>query len=111
MRQGTWARWLNLLLGAWLIASTFAWRHDGPEGFDTLMIGIVVASCAPLALWAPWFRFASTLAGVWLLVMALHLTHVVPATLLHDAILSAAVIAVSLVPSPPRFTRAGRALA
>jgi hypothetical protein len=92
---------VNALLGAWLIASVFLWRHWGPEGFNTLVTGLLVITVAPLAVWAPRLRFGGAFLGAWLLATTLVFVHARPFTLFHDLACSIAIIALAAVPSRP----------
>jgi hypothetical protein len=91
----------NALLGAWLVASVFLWRHWGPEGFNTLVTGLLVITVAPIAVWAPRLRFGSAFLGGWLFVTTLVLVHARRLTFFHDLALAIAILALALVPSRP----------
>jgi hypothetical protein len=84
------ARVLSTLLGAWLIVSVLAWPHDGPEGFNTLITGLLVLTVAPIAVWVPGARFAGAFLGAWLLLTTLVFDHASRFTFFHD--LAAAVL-------------------
>ncbi len=100
-RAGVAPRIVNTVLGAWLIASIFVWPHYGPEGFDTLITGLLVVTAAPLAVWAPRLRFGPAFFAVWLVVMTLVLVHERRFTFFHDLAVAIAIILVSAVPSRP----------
>ncbi len=100
-RAGLAPRIVNLLLGAWLFASVLLWRHWGPEGFDTLITGLLVITVAPLAVWAPRLRFGGAFLGVWLAFMTLVLVHARRFTFFHDLAVAIAIVLIALVPSRP----------
>jgi hypothetical protein len=100
-RAGLAPRVVNALFGAWLVASVFLWRHWGPEGFNTLITGLLVITVAPLALWAPRLRFGSAFLGAWLFVTTLVFVHARRFTWVHDLAFSIAIIALAAVPSRP----------
>lgn len=93
-----WPRIVNTVLGLWLFASAFLWPHNGNVRFDTWGVGLLVASTALSAVWAPAMRFASTFLGAWLGFMGLVLEYQSPITRLHDLALAGLVFVVSLVP-------------
>ncbi len=92
---------MNTVLGAWLVASVLLWHHRGPEGFNTLITGLLVIAVAPLAVWAPRIRFAASFLGVWLAATTLVFVHAHRFTFFHDLAVSIAIVAISLVPSRP----------
>jgi hypothetical protein len=98
-----WPRLLSLALGLWLVAESLVAPGDPTAGFDRLVVGLGVVACAGMALWAPWFRFGSTALGLWLLFAELLFEH--GSRTLHGLTLAAgaAIVVLSLVPSPPRL--------
>lgn len=104
MLRARWPRLVGLAIGLWLVVSTLAFPTESSPGFNRLMIGIFVACCAVLAMWAPWFRFVNLGLGLWLLLFATELGHA--STFLTLTTLAAAgiLIVVSALPTPPRLT-------
>ena len=43
------ARYVNLVLGAWTLVSTFLWRHSEPQFLVTIAVGAILAILAPFA--------------------------------------------------------------
>jgi hypothetical protein len=111
VRDGLAARVANAALGAWLVLSVLAWPHDGPEGFNALMTGLLLLTAAVIAVWVPRLRLGGAFLGAWLLVTTFVLVHAVRLTFFHDLAASILMIALALVPSRPWEYRAGRARA
>jgi len=98
---GIWARYLNVLLGAWLVISDFVWRHGEAANTNTWITGILVVAFALWALWVPNMRWWNALLGAWAVVAAFVLPHVSGATLWNNIIIGVLILVVSLVPSAP----------
>lgn len=109
--RGSWPRWLNLVVGLWLVASVFLWRHESDTGYDTVIAGGMIAASAVLALWNPPFRWAAFAAGVWVLGSAVTFRHAIGLSVVHDALLGVAAIVLSALPSRPRLWRPRRQVA
>jgi hypothetical protein len=65
------ARVANLLMGLWLIASSFVWSHFAGSRLNTWLVGGVVASVALLALRKPALHRVNALFGAWLALSTL----------------------------------------
>ena len=65
------ARVANLLMGLWLIASTFIWSHFEGSRLNTWLVGAVAASFALLTLRKPALHWVNALVGAWLLISTL----------------------------------------
>ncbi len=100
-RAGIAPRVVNVILGAWLFASVLLWRHWGPEGFDTLITGLLVITVAACAVWTPRLRFGGTFLAAWLLFMTLVLVHARRLTFFHDLAVALAIVVLSAAPSRP----------
>ncbi len=100
-RGGSAPRVLNAVLGAWLVASVLIWPHYGPEGFNTLITGLLVLAVAPIAAFAPRLRFGSAFLGAWLFVTTFVFPHALLFTFFHDLVASVVLIALAAVPSRP----------
>jgi hypothetical protein len=96
-RSPVWIRALNVLLGAWLLASVFVWHHQDNVGFNDLMCGLLMAASALVAIWAPPFRWFSAGMAVWVGFSALIFEYQAPLTRLHDLALAGAVFVIALV--------------
>jgi hypothetical protein len=97
------ARFAILLLGVWLVASTFVLAPPGPVGFNMLVTGFLIVMCAGCALWAPGFRFGTAGLAVWLLATELLAFDDPTATRIINVAVGLALLAFSLVPSPPKL--------
>ena len=99
-----WPADLSVLLGLWLVLSVLAVPNaESSAGFNRLMIGTFVAANAVIAMWASWFRFMNTVLGVWLLFSALMFEHASAFRLLSTLAVAAAIVVLSLVPTPSRL--------
>jgi hypothetical protein len=109
MLRSRWSLWLSLAIGLWLVLSTVAFQAESSAGFNRLMVGLLVASCAVMAAWAPWFQFVNTGLGVWLLATTLAFDHRSPFLFWSTLAAAAALVALSLVPTPARLVDPRRA--
>ncbi len=100
-RAGVAPRVVNALLGAWLVASVLIWPHYGPEGFNTLITGLLVLTVAPIAAFAPRLRFGTAFLGVWLLLTTFVFVHALSITFFHDLVAAVVLLAIAAVPSRP----------
>jgi len=99
-------RYLNVLLGIWLLISSFVWRHDGAQFTNTWIMGIVTIVVALVAVGAPAFRYVNTAAGLWVLISAFALPTMSLATRWNNAIVGIVICLLSLVgPEVPTTTR------
>jgi len=94
-------RALNVLLGVWLFASAFLWRHPDNVGYNDWVCGLLVAAAALSAVWAPGYRFVSAGIAVWLSFSTLLFGYQSFVARLHDLALAGAIFVVSLVHRPP----------
>ena len=101
MHAGLAARVASTLLGAWLVVSVLAWSHHGPEGFNTLVTGLLVLTVAPIAVWVPGARFAGAFLGAWLLLTTLVFDHASRFTLLHDLVAAILLLVLAAVRGRP----------
>lgn len=99
--SGLWARYLNVLLGAWLIISDFVWRHGEAANTNTWISGVLVIAFALWSFWWPTMRFWNTLMGAWVIFAGIVLQHASSGTQWNNIIIGALILLVSLVPSPP----------
>jgi len=99
LQNGTWARWLNILIGVWLFISAFAWQHSMASRTNSWICGILVVVFAAMALAYPAVRYLNTILGIWLIVAGCALHHVASGTQWNNIIIGAVVLLVSLVPS------------
>jgi hypothetical protein len=109
MLRSRWPLWLSLAIGLWLVLSTVAFQAESSAGFNRLMVGMMVASCAVMAAFAPWFRYVNTGLGVWLLGTTMAFDHRSPFLFLSTLAVAAALVVLSLVPTPARLVDPRRA--
>jgi hypothetical protein len=110
-RGGVAPRIASTALGAWLVASVLVWPHYGPEGFNTLVTGLLALTVASIAVWAPRMRYGNLFLGAWLFLTTFLLVHAVRLTFFHDLLASVALLALAAVPSRPWQYRDERARA
>ncbi len=100
---GSGARIANVVLGVWLIASIFLWRHDSNEGFDALTVGLLVVNFALASWWTPHLRFINLVFAAYLLVDATCFRHALAVTQANHLLVGGAIAILTLVPSAPRW--------
>jgi hypothetical protein len=104
---GIWARYLNVLLGAWLFLSDFAWRHGQAASTNTWICGLLVIAFALWAFRMPTMRWWNTALGAWIVIAGFALPHQSAGTQWNNIIVGALVLLISLVPSQPLPDRRG----
>jgi hypothetical protein len=82
------ARYLNLVLGAWLLVSAFVWPHSEPQFLITILVG------------SPLVRKINTACGVVLALAAVLLPRASVVTLWHNVLLGFIVVSVSFFGPP-----------
>jgi hypothetical protein len=75
MERGTNARGnplrvLNVVLGAWLFISAFAWPHAQAQMINTWILGILTVVVALVATAVPSARYVNAMLAVWLFISA-----------------------------------------
>ena len=108
--SGSWPRYLNALVAAWLFISAFVWPHTVSAQTNTWIVGALMVICAIAALFQPAARWANTVLAVWLFISTWFFPHANTGTVWNNAILAIIVFAVSLVPSSPMQTTGRRPL-
>ena len=103
-----WPRWVNLLIGLWLIVSAFAWPHTAGAQTNTWILGALIAIASVWAVYMPGARFLNTIFAIWLFFATLVIYHVSSATVWNNLIAAVIVFVLSLIPNPPAGTRTGR---
>lgn len=97
--MGSWARYLNALIAAWLFISAFVWPHTVPLRQDTWIVALLMFVTALIAIATPGFRWVNTVLAIWLFISTLAIHHRNPGTLWNNIIVAAVVFLLSLVPS------------
>jgi hypothetical protein len=93
-----WPRYANLLLCAWLFVSAFAWPHSRDACAAAWISASMMGMTAFAAIWASPTRFFNVILGGMALVWQIAAASYEPAARLNGIIVSALVIAFSLVP-------------
>jgi hypothetical protein len=94
-----WARWLNVILGFWLVSAPFVLDYRLREAqLHDLVLGLAILLVALLSIAMPRLRFAHTALGAWLVAapFALGYSDSAAATL-NDVIVGLLVALLSLV--------------
>jgi hypothetical protein len=92
-----WPRYVALVLGAWLIASAFAWPHGPMAANNTVILGALIAASAIVSLFVSRARVVTGLLAVWLFgsTFAMHAT---AATVFNNLVVAIVVFLAALVP-------------
>jgi hypothetical protein len=99
------ARYLNLVLGAWLLVSAFMWPHAEAQFIATIIVGAVLTIVSPFEVGSPRVRMINTAAGVALIIVAVVLPRTTAVTLWHNVLLGFIVLSVSFFGPPHGMTR------
>ena len=91
------ARYINLLLSAWLFASAWVWVHSLAQETNTWACGIAGAVFALIALSVPAVRYLNTLLSIWLFISAFVLPTSNSTTVWNNALVAVAMFVVSLI--------------
>ena len=106
-----WPRWVNFLIGIWLIISAFAWPHTAGARANTWILGALIAIASAWAVFMPGARFLNTIFAIWLFFATLVIYHSSSATVWNNLIAAVVVFVLSLIPtSPGARTRGQRPL-
>lgn len=98
---------LTMALGAWLFVSAFVLPHGSTTGFNDVVCGLVIVTFGACTLYAPAFRYFNTGTALYLGVSAALLFGTSPVGRANEALVAAAVFAISLAERPrPRVERA-----
>lgn len=98
---GSTARILNVILGAWLFISAFAWPHGAAQRTSASITGALCVVFSLLSRTMPWAQYANTVLAIWLFVSAWALPPEGIGTLWNNAIVAIAVFVFSLIPDRP----------
>lgn len=91
------SRWLNIMMGGWLVASAFVWPRAEALQANLTIVGVLIATLALYAIFAPAARRLNTLLAVWLLVSSVAVfDHLVSATVWNDIVVGLVVLVCSL---------------
>ncbi len=95
-RSNTFARSVNVALGAWLFISAFIWPHSEVSRINSALCGALVVVFALSALRIPPMRWLNTAVGAWVVMGAALLPHAAVATVWNNMILGLLVVLVSV---------------
>ncbi|MGE5187221.1 MAG: SPW repeat protein [Acidobacteriota bacterium] len=96
---GMWARWINIIAGAWLFVSAFVWPHTMSMQTNTWIVGGLIFVAAIIAVFAPTVRFANTVLAIWLFFSTFFIVHTNTGTVWNNVIVAIVVFVLSLTPS------------
>ena len=92
------ARAINAILGTWLFASAFIWRHTYVQTENAWVVGFFAVLMALGGLSGlAWTRYLNVLLGVWLIVSPLFVRVSSPLTFWNLEIVGAALIVFGLM--------------
>lgn len=93
------ARWTNVVLGAWLFVSAFLWRHTEASFRNTWIVGVIIAAVALGAVAVAPLRYVNTPVAMYLLLTSIFVPHAFPASAWHNGLVAVVVLVVSLAPN------------
>lgn len=96
-----WTRWINVILGGWLVLSAFGWPDSTGSRVNTVIVGVLVIAVALWAMVRPGMRVTNTLLAAWLAFSSLVVPHVTSTTVANNLIVAVLVFIVSLLPGRP----------
>jgi len=98
----TWPRWVNLLLGLWLLIAPAALGYvDVYATNNDHLLGILVALSAAFALWLPSLRYVNVVLGVWLVIAPFILGYFGSRAVVNDLVVGIAIAVFAFIPSRP----------
>jgi heme A synthase len=96
--MNNWARYVNIVLGVWLVISAFAWPHTVSQQTNAWVVGLLVATIALVAIARDRVRYLNTALAVWLFISIWALPGVYMATAWNSALVAIGIFMFSLVP-------------
>jgi hypothetical protein len=99
--RGSTPRILNVIIGAWLFISAFAWPHTEAQRTCTWIVGALCVFFALLATSVPWTRYVNTVLAIWLFISAWALPADSVGTMWNNAVAAIVIFILSLVPGRP----------
>ncbi len=102
---GTWARYANIALGAWLFISGMLWSQAQGPRINAWVVGVAIAVTALVAIRNDGVRYVNSALAIWLLFSAFAVFRLVGAPLWNDVVVALAVFGLSLVPNASDNTR------
>ncbi|HMF44081.1 MAG TPA: hypothetical protein VKQ32_25580 [Polyangia bacterium] len=102
------ARIFNVLIGAWLFLSAFAWPHTHGQKLAAMIVGALTVVLSLAASYIGGLRYLIAVMAVMLFVMAVTGTSHWNVTLWHNAIVALAIFVAALLDRGPAGTRRER---
>jgi hypothetical protein len=100
------ARFMNVVLGVWLLLSAFGWRHGAAQFTISIVTGIAIVAVALMAMASPRFRFLNIALGAWLFISAFAFRHSTAGTVWNSVFVAVLVFFVALIsPAPAESAR------
>lgn len=94
-----WARYVNIVLGVWLVISAFIWPHAMAQQTNAWVVGILAVAFALLAAGREQLRYLNTALAMWLFASIWVLPSIRDATLWNSGIVAAGLFVFSLIPN------------
>jgi zinc transporter ZupT len=102
------SRSLNLVVGAWLFVSAFAWLHTDPQYNNAWVVGMLSMAAAAAAIAMPAFRYLNTALSVWLFASVWILPRESMTTAWNSMIVAGIMFLISMLGSEPLRARTPR---
>jgi len=99
MRKEFSPRMINVLLGGWLLISSFLWEHSSAQVTNSWLVGVAAVIVAAIAASVDGARYLNVLLAIWLFIAAFALPHASIGTVVNDIVVAVAMLAMSLLPS------------
>jgi hypothetical protein len=94
------ARFANIILGIWLILSSFIWRDAVAHFVNDWVVGVLIALVALAAFWLPSLRHINSIIAIWLFLSPFWMVWQRTATFWNCVIVAILVFSFSLARSP-----------
>ena len=95
-RSQAFDRTVNMVLGAWLFVSAFAWHHALVSSINTALCGALVVVFAATGLRIPPMRWLNTSVGVWVVIAGALLPHTSVGTIWNNILVGLLIVLVSV---------------
>ena len=89
---------VNIGLGAWLVISSFLWKHSPAQFNNAWLVGAAAAVFAAIALRSELIRYVNTVVAIWLFISSWVLPVVSQATFWNNLLVAVAMFAISCSP-------------
>jgi len=100
------ARIFNVLLGAWLFLSAFAWPHSGMQFPAALVCGGLTVVLSLATIYIPGLRYLTAVVAALLFASSIaSVRHWDPRTSWHNAIIAVAIFVAALIDRGPAGAR------